>query len=274
MFEDIIYDARDGVATITLNRPKKLNALRGRSYEELAEAIRNATNDTKVGVIVLNGAGRAFCAGGDLGMAQTELTDERSGRQHYFGRMMAVSREMVLSDKPVVCAVQGACIGGGAELITFADLVIAADNAFFVFNGTAIGGCSWWGGPQLLPLQVGLRRAEELMFLSSRVTAEEAGEMGMINRVVAGDRLATETEQVVQHLLDLSEEGLRLTKAAFRAIKESMLTSMAASAEMNVSALGRPDLHAAFDAFLSGQEFSWRSLRPGQPTRPASNNVT
>ncbi|MBV9365125.1 MAG: enoyl-CoA hydratase/isomerase family protein [Solirubrobacterales bacterium] len=262
--EDIVYEVTGGVGRITLNRPDKLNALRVTTFEELERALRDAGGDPEVGVVLIAGAGRAFCAGGDLGMAQATLTDERAARKHYFGRMMALSQQVLMMDKPVICAVQGACVGGGAELTTFADLVIAGRSAFFKFNGTEIGGCSWWGAPQLLPLQIGLRRTEEILLLSSRVGAEEAAEIGMINRVVADDDLWNEAERVCEQILDLSEDGVRLTKAALRSIKESMLTSMTASAEMNVSALAKPDLHAAFDAFLEGRPMSWRALRPGQ----------
>jgi enoyl-CoA hydratase/carnithine racemase len=78
-------------------------------------------------------------------MAQSGLVDERAGRNHYFNRMIATSDVIVAMDKPVVCAVHGACVGGGAELMTFTDYVLADETAFFLFNGTSIGGCSWWG---------------------------------------------------------------------------------------------------------------------------------
>jgi enoyl-CoA hydratase/carnithine racemase len=263
VFEDLVYEVGGGAATITFNRPDKLNALRERTFEELAEALRSAAADETVGVAVLTGAGRAFSAGGDLGMAQSALTSERAGRHHYFGRMIAASDVIVAMDKPVVCAVKGPCIGGGAELMTFADYVIADDTAFFVFNGTSIGGCSWWGGPQLLPLQVGLRRAEEILYLSARVPADEAARIGMINRVVPAGALEAATQETCERLLDLSEDGLRMTKAALRSVKQILLSTMAASAEMNVAALGKPELHAAFDAFLAGHQMSWRALRPG-----------
>ena len=263
MFEDLLYEVSRGVATITFNRPDKLNALREQTYEELADALRRASADERAGVVVITGAGRAFSAGGDLGMAQTVLTSENAGRHHYFGRMIAASDLIVAMGKPVVCAVKGPCIGGGAELMTFADYVIADESAFFVFNGTSIGGCSWWGGPQLLPLQVGLRRAEEILYLSTRVPADEAAAIGMVNRVVATGELEAATHETCERLLDLSEDGIRMTKAAMRSVKQVMLSTMAASAEMNVSALGKPELHAAFDALLEGREMSWRDLRPG-----------
>jgi enoyl-CoA hydratase/carnithine racemase len=175
--------------------------------------------------------------------------------------MIEVSTLMLRLDKPVVCAVNGACVGGGAELITFADIVVAGEGAFFVFNGTEIGGCSWWGGPQLLPLLVGLRRAEEMLYLSKRVYAEEAARIGLVTRVVPDGGLDTATDEICQRILDLSEDGIRLTKAALRSTKELVLMTMSAAAEMNVSALAKPDLHAAFDNFLHGREMSWRALR-------------
>ena len=270
MYEDILYASEGGVATITLNRPEKLNALRMQTYDELANALRAAAGDETVGVVVLAGAGRAFCAGGDLEMAQTMLTSEQAGRDHYFGRMMAVSDRMLALGKPVICAIQGACVGGGAELSTFADYVVADETAFFLFNGTAIGGCSWWGAPQFLPVLVGMRKAEEILYLSRRVKADEAERLGLITRAVPEGELEAATDEVCQRLLDLSEDGIRLTKAALRTTKELLLTGMTASAEMNVAALAKPDLHAAFDAFREGRSMSWRDLRPGFRAAPAA----
>jgi enoyl-CoA hydratase/carnithine racemase len=263
VFKDTTYDAEGGVATITFNRPERHNALGVRGYEELVAALRLAEADATVGVVVIAGAGRSWCAGGDIEMAQTVLTSEAAARTHFFGRMIEASSWMVSMGKPVVCAIQGACVGGGAELMTFADFVIADESAFFVYNGTAIGGCSWWGGPQLLPLLVGMRKAEELLYLSERIDAEEAARIGLINRVVTVGELARATDAHCQRILDLSEDGVRATKAALRSTKEILLATMSSAAEMNVAALGRPHLHAAFDAFREGRQMSWRALRPG-----------
>jgi len=263
MYEHILYGVRGGVATITLNRPDKLNALHARTYDELRDAISTAGADETAGAVVIKGNGRAFCAGGDIEMAQTLLTSEHAGRTHYFARMIGVSDAILGISQPVVFAVHGACVGGGVEMALFADVILADESAYFVFNGTSIGGCSWWGAPQLLPSLVGLRRAEEWLYLSSRVGAREAAQAGLVTRCVPAGQLETETAEVCDRILDLSEEGVRLTKAAFRAVKQQLLTSMSASAEMNVAALGKPDLHAAFDAFLSGGTMSWRELRPG-----------
>lgn len=259
--DDVLYEAAGGVARITLNRPAKLNALRVATFEQLIDALRAAAADEHVGVVVIAGAGRAFCAGGDIEMAQTVLTNEHAARHHFVARMAEVSKLMTALDKPVVCAVQGACVGGGAELITFADLVLAGESASIHFNGVEVGGGNWWGGTQLLPLLVGLRRAEELLYLSRRVSAAEAERIGLVTRVVPDDELAAAVDETCARILDLSEEGIRLTKAGLRATKELLLASLLATAEMNVSALTKPGLHEAFAAFLDGREMSWRALR-------------
>lgn len=259
--DDVLYAVSDGVATITLNRPQKLNALRIETYEALIEALRAAAADASVGVVAIRGAGRAFCSGGDIEMAQSVLTSEHEARRHFFGRMIETSKLVMALDKPVICAVQGACVGGGAELVTFADLVIAGESAFFLFNGTKIGGGNWWGAAQLLPLLVGFRRAEEILYLSRRVDAAEAERIGFVTRVVPDAELASAVDDVCSRLLDLSEDGIRLTKAGLRSTKELLLASLAAGAEMNVAALTKPGLHDAFAAFLEGRELSWRELR-------------
>jgi enoyl-CoA hydratase/carnithine racemase len=259
--DDVLYSAAEGVARITLNRPAKLNALRVETFEQLIESLRVAAGDERVGVVVVGGAGRAFCAGGDVEMAQTMLTNERAARHHFVARMTEISKLMLALDKPVVCAVRGACVGGGAELITFADLVVAAESAFVHFNGVEVGGGNWWGATQLLPLLVGLRRAEELLYLSRRVSAAEAERIGLVNRVVPDDELDRTVDEICSRVLDVSEEGLRLTKAGLRATKELLLASLLTTAELNVSALTKPGLHEAFAAFLEGREMSWRALR-------------
>jgi enoyl-CoA hydratase/carnithine racemase len=262
-YTDLRYVAERGVATITLDRPEKLNALRVQTYDELLRSLREAGADETVGVVVVRGTGRAFCAGGDIEMAQSVLTSEAAGRTHFFERMIGVSDVIVGLGKPVIFSIHGACVGGGAEMALFADFVLADETAYFLFNGTKIGGGNWWGAPQLLPLMVGLRRAQEILYLSTKVDAKDAAEMGLVTRVVPAGTLEEATAEICERILDLSEEGVRLTKAALRPTMQLLLSSQAAAAELNVAAIGKPDLHAAFDAFLAGRAMSWRALRQG-----------
>ncbi len=263
-YTDLLYDVTAGIATITINRPGRRNALRAETYHELATALEAANVDDHVGVVVITGAGdRAFSSGGDLEMARDTLTATTAVRTHSFQRMLRVSTMMTTIGTPVVCAVNGVCVGGGAELICFADLVIAADTATFLYNGTRIGGCSWWGAPQLLPLIVGLRRAEEILYLGGTVTAAQALQYGLVNRIVPADRLREATAELADELLGLSAEGLRQTKAALRSTREVMLLSLSSAAELNASAVAGPDIQLAFQAFLDKQVIDWRRIRPG-----------
>ncbi len=263
-YTDLHYAVTAGVATITISRPDRRNALRIETYAELAAALEEAGADDQVGVVVITGAGdRAFSAGGDLEMARETLTTIPAARTHSFQRMLRVSALMTAIGAPVLCAVNGACVGGGAELFCFADLVIAADTATFCYNGTKVGGCSWWGAPQLLPLMVGLRRAEEILYLSATLTAAQALEYGLVNRVVPAGQLRGATAELADQLLGLSAEGMRQTKAALRPVRELMLLSMSSAAEQNASAVAGPDIHQAFQAFLNKGTIDWRSTRPG-----------
>ena len=224
-----------------------------------------AAGDPSAGVVVITGAGaKAFSSGGDITMAQTLLTGVHASRQHFMQRMLGVSTAMMDLGVPVVGKVNGLCVGGGAEMLLFADMVIAAEHAYFAFNGTQIGGCSWWGAPQLLPVMIGMRRAEDLLYTSRRVPAAEAAQIGLITACVTAEELDAEVDRRCQQLLDLSAEGLRLTKAALRATREQTLATMRAAAEANAVAVAGPELHAAFDAFLAGTPMDWRALR----TRP------
>lgn len=260
-YEDLLYDVTDGVAAITINRPETRNALRVRTFEELTAAIRRADVDAAVGVITLTGAGdKAFSSGGDLHMAR-ELTTAHRAREHFVHRMMGLSREIVYSDKPVVCVVNGVCVGGGAEIMTFCDFVIAADDALIWFLGTAIGGFCWWGPAQLLPLQAGLRRAEEILYTSRKLSGREAAELGIATESVPRADLAGAVDATCKRILGVSPEGVRLTKASLRATKEILLATMSLSAESAVAAHESSDVLASFDAFLHGEEMDWRARR-------------
>jgi naphthoate synthase/2-ketocyclohexanecarboxyl-CoA hydrolase len=261
-YEDLLYEQEGGVATITLNRPAALNALQVQTFEELERAIRRADGDPATGVVVIAGSldSKAFCAGGDVRMA-TGMTTTEAIREHYVHRMQRLSWLIVMAGKPVVCVVHGACVGGGAELALFCDVVIAAQDSYFCFNGTEIGGSSWWGAPQLLPLMVGLRRSEEILYSSRRVGGAEAAEIGLATRAVPRAELAAAGRETCEMLLARSEEGVRLTKAALRATKEILLSTMSSSAEAAVAAHQGSDVLAAFEHFLRGERIDWRARR-------------
>jgi enoyl-CoA hydratase/carnithine racemase len=261
-YSDILYLKKDGIATITINRPAKHNALRLATFRELIDALGDAGNDESVGVVVLTGAGeKAFCAGGDLNMAADELRTLHDMRTHHVERMLRISTLITQMDKPVLCAVNGLCVGAGVEIACFCDLVIAVDHASFYFNGTRIGGCLWWGPPQLLPLMVGLKKAQEILLFGNPIEAGEAQRIGLVNKVVPPGELAHELEHWCHELLDCSPAGLAATKASLRASLDLLLAPLNMVAELNAGVEVGPQAQAAFAGFLAKQPVSWRSFR-------------
>lgn len=262
-FHDIVFSTSGGIATIAINRPEKKNALRIKTFEEIVLALEACAADDQIGVVVITGTGnRVFCAGGDLEMALRDLNSQAAMRAHHFDRMLRISTLIVQLDKPVVCAVNGICIGGAAEIACFCDLVVASDNASFSFNGTKIGGCSWWGAPQILPLQVGAKRAQEILLLARPVGAAEAERIGLVNRTVPAAEFRAEVDRLCQELLDLSPAGLSATKATLRQVFEVFFASIPLAAEMNAAIQMGPQARAAFDAFVAKRPLSWRDVRP------------
>lgn len=249
-FEDILFEVGGNVATITINRPEKRNALRGKSFDEVTQAVLAAGADPAVRTIVITGKGdKAFCAGGDINMAKDFHDNLPAARAHAVHRMLGVSNAICAVDKPVIGAVNGIAVGGGAELLCFCDFVIAADHAEFWFNGTDLGGCSWWGGPQLLPIMVGLRRAEEILYWSRRFSAAEAVEWGFANRAVPREGLMEEVGTIASRFGQMAYNGLRLTKSTLRMAREAFLVGQNAIAEMNAPAMAGSDIFSKFAEF-------------------------
>lgn len=198
----------DGVATVMLSRPDKLNALTATIWEEMDDILNNLLDNDAAQSILLRGEGRAFCAGFDL----KESTDEEE--DGVFEQWAGIQKQhdimLRLWDfpKPVVAAVQGYCLGGGYELANLADLVIAADDAVF---GLTEMRYSLVPKPNTVWL-VGVRKAKEIMMLADKFDAQEALQMGLVNRVVPRDELEQEASRIARKLARMPEETMRMTK--------------------------------------------------------------
>ena len=183
---------RDGIATITLNRPEKLNAFTGTMREELLEALRACERDDSVRVVVLTGAGRAFCAGGDVEFMSGL---QKSGDVTSFRRLLDAGRDVVLQiiamAKPVIASINGVAAGAGCNLALACDYRIASENAKLSQSFVKIGLHPDWGGTWLLPRLVGRSRAAEILMTGRMVDAAEAVAIGMIDRIASD--LAAET---------------------------------------------------------------------------------
>ncbi|MEU0987455.1 enoyl-CoA hydratase-related protein [Streptomyces sp. NPDC005953] len=220
-YEDIVYEEKDHVATITFNRPAKLNAFRGQTYAEVADALQRAGWNRDIGVIVLTGAGdRAFAVGGD----STEKKSDRVGR----GRgILGVPVEEVQSairdvPKPVIAKVRGYAIGSGNVLVTLCDLAIAAENAVFGQAGPKMGSVDPGFGTALLARTIGEKKAREMWFTCRKYPAAEALRMGLINQVVPDDELDDEVDQWCREINALSPTALAIAKRSFNADSESI----------------------------------------------------
>lgn len=187
------------ITTITLNRAEKLNAFAGSMREELIAALRAAEADAACRVVVITGAGRGFCAGGDV---EYMAGLQKNGETAAFRKLLGAGREIVTTiaamPKPVIASVNGVAAGAGCNLALACDYRIASDAAKFSESFVKIGMHPDWGGTWFLPRLVGQSRALELLMTGRMVDAAEALAIGLVDRVVAGAELAAETEKLAQ----------------------------------------------------------------------------
>ena len=224
-FHDILYEKRDGVATITINRPKVLNAFRAETCEEMLAAMRDAEDDVGIGVIVLAGAGdRAFCSGGDnSARAAGGQSDSGYGGRGLVGLPIEELHDAIRnSRKPVIAKVQGYAIGGGNVLATVCDLTIASEKAVFGQVGPRVGSVDPGWGTAYLARLVGDKRAREIWFLCRRYTATDAYEMGLVNKVVPAEQLDAEVDSWCREILALSPTAIAIAKRSFNADSENI----------------------------------------------------
>lgn len=227
-YEDVVYATDGGIARITIQRPEVLNAFRAQTLTELYECFRDAWHDRTVGVVVLTGAGdRAFCVGGDQKARDASGYDrDHAGRPFDVERVHQVIRAI---PKPVIAAVRGYAIGGGNVLAALCDLTIAADSARFGQVGPRVGSFDAGFGTAYLARIVGEKRAREIWYLCRQYTAQEALEMGLVNRVVPVEELDAEVGRWCAEILEKSPTALRFLKLSFNADTEHIagLSNMA-----------------------------------------------
>ena len=217
-YTDINFEkSNEGIAKITINRPEVRNAFRPLTVREMREALNDAREDTKIGVIILTGEGeKAFCSGGDQRIrGSAGYEDSETG--HLRLNVLDFQREIRTCPKPVVAMVAGYAIGGGHVLHVMCDLTIAADNAIFGQTGPKVGSFDGGYGSSYLARMVGQKKAREIWFLCRQYTAQQALEIGMVNTVVPLEKLEEETLQWSREMLQHSPMALRCLKSALNA---------------------------------------------------------
>lgn len=221
VYKDIIYVKADGIAKISINRHEKRNAFRPETTLELFDAFADAREDSNIGAILLTGAGPAkdgkysFCSGGDQSIR---------GNKGYIGKdgvprlnILDVQKQIRSIPKPVIALVAGYAIGGGHVLHVVCDLTIAADNAIFGQTGPKVGSFDGGFGASYLARIVGQKKAREIWFLCHQYNAQEALDMGLVNKIVPVDQLESEGIKWAKEILEKSPLSIRLLKSAFNA---------------------------------------------------------
>lgn len=204
-----------GVATVLLNRPDKLNALSAEMYDALADRFAALNGDEEVRAVILTGAGRAFCAGGDVGsMGGYDMV---AGRRRSRGHHRAVINLHQL-EKPVIAAVRGPAAGIGASLALASDLIVASETAYLLMAFKNVGIPPDGGAIYFLTQHLGIARAKELVYTARRLPAQEAKELGIVMKVVPDDRLEAEAQAFAADIAASATYALTLAKRMFQSM--------------------------------------------------------
>jgi 2-(1,2-epoxy-1,2-dihydrophenyl)acetyl-CoA isomerase len=216
-FQNILYEVDRSVATITLDRPDKLNAYTTEMGDEVVEAFAAARDDTAVRAVILTGAGRAFCAGVDLEHLKAHMAGGNASRGAKLGEedfLRKLPLDLVAFPKPVIAAVNGPAIGVGVTMILPCDVRIAAEGAKFGVTFAKLGLLPGLGSTHLLPKLIGMPMALELVLTARVILAPEAAAIGLVNRVVPGESLLPEARAMAAMMAACKPEVLAAAKAA------------------------------------------------------------
>ena len=246
----------NGIFTITLDRPDKLNSFNFEMGDQLKEALMEAESNSDVRCVLLTGSGRAFCAGQDLAEA-TEVSNDPDRDlseivHHTYIPIIKGIREL---EKPVICAVNGTAAGAGANIALACDIVIASEEASFIQSFSQIGLIPDSGGTYILPRLIGLARATALTFLGEKVLAQEAVDMGMIWRSYPANEYLDKAKSIASKLAKMPTRGFGLTKRGFNAgFSNNLENQMKLEAKLQAEAGNTYDYNEGVQAFLDKRE--------------------
>jgi len=257
-FQNLLYEVKDTIAYITLNRPDVRNALNEEMMIEVAEALAEANKDDSVRVIVLKGSGdKAFSAGGDLKKLREKTQESSIAIRDYttnYANMILAIEEI---NKPIIASVQGYALAGGCGLATACDITVASENATFGVPEINIG---FWGAIITAPIAraVGMKKAMELFYTGQQIKAEEAEKIQLINRVVEHDKLDEEVDKLANDIASKSPLAIRLGREMFIASRDMEYEkSIHYLREMATILAGSNDAYEGMTAFLEKREPKW-----------------
>ena len=249
MESTVIYGSNEGICYLTLNRPEVFNALNLQLVRDLISALRKAESAPDVRVVILKGAGKAWCAGGDL-EELLELTEgSAADRRAYLLDFKGMIDTVRAVSKPVIASVHGACVGGGNELNIACDLTIASEKAKFGQAGPRVGSMPAFGVPQNLQILVGEKRSREITYLCRLYKARDAEAMGWINKAVPAEDLEKETEKWAKEIVEKSPTAITLGKKMHNVYYDLLSSSAEIGVEMLTFFWGTEEAKEGMRAF-------------------------
>jgi dihydroxynaphthoic acid synthetase len=258
-YNEILFEIKDDVAWITINRPQVLNAFREQTLDELIVAVKSIREDASIVAAVITGSGdRAFSAGGDF---QAMMKLNRANAMHWNDRMLGLAMAIRGATVPVIAMVHGHCMGGGHELALWCDLVISADDGVFGQTGAKVGACPTVGATQYIPRLIGDRLAKEMIFLCRTFPAEEAVKIGLINKVVPKADLRRATEEWCQQMKGYSGQTLRATKKSLNFESDELYASWQQGMELLAEIWGSEESLEGMNAFLEKRKPDFHKFR-------------
>jgi enoyl-CoA hydratase len=262
-FETILYQFDGGVARLTFNRPKALNALNGQLLSEFQQALEMASGDPEVRVLILTGSGeKAFVAGADI----TEIAQMNALQAKFFARRgQETITQLEQLAIPVIAAVNGFALGGGSEMAIACDFIYASENAMFGLPEISLGIIPGFGGTQRLPRVVGAPRAKELIYTGKMIPAQEAAQMGWVNKVCKPEDLLAEVVKTAQLIASKGRVALRAAKEVINLGGNVDLRSgLAAERDAFALCLTSPDAEEGTRAFLEKRAATFSGTLDGE----------
>ena len=247
MYMDVIYEKKDGLAWIRLNRPKSLNSFNDTLVEQLHQALDKVASDSEVRVAIITGEGKAFCAGGDLTYLETLAGP--TAQKAFIEKVGRLVQKITTIPKPIIAMVNGVAAGAGANLMLACDLVYASKSARFAQSFSKVGLVPDCGGFYFLPKTVGIHKAKELMFTADIISAEEAEKLGMINHLCSAETLQETTELMAQRLAVSAPVALGFIKEILNKTNMELSDVLFTEAIVQPLCLGSADCAEGIAAF-------------------------
>ena len=256
-FENLLFKKEGNIGILSINNPKTLNALNYDTLKEIDLAINLVENDEEIYVLIISGEGKAFVAGADIG----EMKDFNSIEGRNFGKFGSeVFRKIELMEKPVIGAINGFALGGGCELAMACDIRIAGERAKFGQPEVTLGITPGFGGTQRLARLVGIAKAKELIYTGDIINAEEALQIGLVNKVCSGEDLMDEALEMANKIAAASQVAVRYSKTAINASSDTNIdTGLAFEKDVFGLCFGAEDQKEGMEAFLDKRKANFKN---------------